>query len=65
MHGDDGGLDYLEIIARSLGGDIDNEDGISVTRKRMMTNVMMMMMMIVIGKKAMPRRLIPLGNTRL
>ena len=28
MHGDDGGLDYLEIIARSLGGDVDNEDGI-------------------------------------
>jgi len=28
MHGDDGGLDYLEIIARSLGGDVDNEDGV-------------------------------------
>ena len=28
MHGDDGGLDYLEIIAKTLGGDVDNEDGI-------------------------------------
>ena len=28
VQGDNGGLDYLEIIASSLGGDVDNEDGI-------------------------------------
>jgi hypothetical protein len=63
MQGDDGGLDYLEIIARSLGGDVDNEDGIfsegsdddSESGDDDVPNM----------KKKLPEMLIHLGNTSL